>query len=135
LYIKIFISTQKYHSIQRSGKRLEDVLGEEELKQLQQYILHSFFLDVSDSRREHGDLMEVEETADLNNHVDHEDAKLPQQQINGGSGTHEREAYTEVRFDIFATSRSVLENHSPAVGTGNFWAPRTHKNVGNRRGA
>ncbi|KAF2677233.1 hypothetical protein K458DRAFT_447063 [Lentithecium fluviatile CBS 122367] len=71
---------QKYHSIQRSGKRLEDVLSEEELKQL---------------REEHGDLMEVGETADRNSVAAHEDAELPEPQTNGDARIQESDAHAE----------------------------------------
>ncbi|KAF1960216.1 hypothetical protein CC80DRAFT_438824 [Byssothecium circinans] len=63
---------EKYHSIHRSGKRLEDVLSEVELTRLQE---------------EHGEVMEVAETrcsvADRNNHTDHKDAAMPQKSTNG----------------------------------------------------
>ena len=36
---------QKYHSIHQSGKRLEDVLTEEELKELREWVLPPVLFD------------------------------------------------------------------------------------------
>jgi hypothetical protein len=128
-HTKQLIPLQKYHSIQRSGKRLEDVLDEGELKQLRQYVRPSTTSDASNSCREHGDLMEVEETADRNNSVNHEGAELPQQN-NGGSRRHEKEAHTEVRFDICPAARSSAEE--PLTRDRNKHLPGT-KNTQDRR--
>ncbi|KAF2279672.1 uncharacterized protein EI97DRAFT_455887 [Westerdykella ornata] len=64
---------KKYHSIRAQGKRLEDVLTEEELREL---------------RKEHGDLVEAEtrpNVADGNNHAD----QVPPETENGASATQE----------------------------------------------
>ncbi|PVI07938.1 hypothetical protein DM02DRAFT_648526 [Periconia macrospinosa] len=66
----------KYHSIQRSGKRLEDVLDQEELEQL---------------RQEQGDVLGVAETnssdADRNIHADSEAADVPEKMTNNSKVT------------------------------------------------
>ncbi|CAG5182091.1 uncharacterized protein ALTATR162_LOCUS9987 [Alternaria atra] len=63
---------KKYHSIHQSGKKLEDVLTEEELKEL---------------RGDYGDLMDEAETAsaaaDTNGVAEHEDVNTPLSETNG----------------------------------------------------
>ncbi|RYN23539.1 hypothetical protein AA0113_g5211 [Alternaria arborescens] len=62
---------KKYHSIHQSGKKLEDVLTEEELKEL---------------RADYGDLMDGAETAsaaaETNGVADHEDIDTPMSETN-----------------------------------------------------
>ena len=55
---------QKYYSIQAQGKRLEDVLSKEELRQLTEYAQLKSPTRATDSNpcREHGDLIEEAET-------------------------------------------------------------------------
>ncbi|KAF2635090.1 hypothetical protein P280DRAFT_412295 [Massarina eburnea CBS 473.64] len=94
---------EKYHSIQRSGKRLEDVLGQEELGQL---------------REEHGDVMEDAQTrssvADRNNHADHEKAAQPQKSTNGNDVNGINEAHAEEQ----AVSGPVETGmHEPIAGS------------------
>ncbi|KAF2256660.1 hypothetical protein BU26DRAFT_526988 [Trematosphaeria pertusa] len=76
----------KYHSIQRSGKRLEDVLSQEELKQL---------------REEHGNLIEEVETrsnaADPNRPAGQENDEWPQEETNGDGGIGETQSHAEER--------------------------------------
>ncbi|KAL1797349.1 hypothetical protein ACET3X_003955 [Alternaria dauci] len=63
---------KKYHSIHQSGKKLEDVLTEDELKEL---------------RADYGDLMDEAETAsaapETNGVADHEDVDTPMSEANG----------------------------------------------------
>ncbi|KAH6875371.1 hypothetical protein BKA58DRAFT_119862 [Alternaria rosae] len=63
---------KKYHSIHQSGKKLEDVLTEEELKEV---------------RGDYGDLMDeaevVSATAETNGVADHEDVDMPLSETNG----------------------------------------------------
>ncbi|KAI4629247.1 uncharacterized protein J4E87_003509 [Alternaria ethzedia] len=63
---------KKYHSIHQSGKKLEDVLTEEELKE---------------ARGEYGDLMDeaeaVSATAETSGVADHEDVDTPLSETNG----------------------------------------------------
>ena len=95
----LILAAQKYHSIQQSGKRLEDVLSEAELRQLRGYVRLRSLVAASNSGSEHGDLVEVEETADRNDHADHE-AEVPQPQANGDSGDRERDAPAEVCLGV-----------------------------------
>ncbi|KAL7776533.1 hypothetical protein CFE70_006949 [Pyrenophora teres f. teres 0-1] len=82
---------KKYHSIHQSGKRLEDVLTEEELKELREYVFPTQGLRHGvDVCRDYGDLMEDVEAetasgaADSNSVADRDNTEIlhPQTQTN-----------------------------------------------------
>lgn len=85
---------QKYHSIHQSGKRLEDVLTEEELKELREYVFLTQKLRHGiDVCSDYGDLMEEAEAeadtasgaADTHSVADRDNTEIlyPQIQANG----------------------------------------------------
>ncbi|KAJ4294543.1 hypothetical protein N0V90_008234 [Kalmusia sp. IMI 367209] len=86
---------QKYHSISKSGKRLEDVLTREELEQL---------------RGDYGDLMDEEtgSRADPND-GDDADAALPQEQTKGEGPKGSTGMHAQVRFDILTGCNCYAE--------------------------
>ncbi|KAG9385467.1 SMN domain containing protein [Pyrenophora tritici-repentis] len=85
---------KKYHSIHQSGKRLEDVLTTEELKELREYVFASQgFRHGVDVCRDYGDLMEDGEVetasgaAESNSVADRDSTEIlhPQTQTNRGA--------------------------------------------------
>ena len=76
---------QKYHSIAKTGKRLEDALTKAELDQLRGYARPLLMLSGSNYYRDYGDLLDHEtgSFADPNQVPEAAEAAQPQAQTNG----------------------------------------------------
>ncbi|KAF2035324.1 hypothetical protein EK21DRAFT_53872 [Setomelanomma holmii] len=99
----------KYHSIHKSGKRLEDVLSEEELREL---------------RKDYGeDLEEVETsigvTAETNGDADQEDAEMTHMETNGVEDVDHSEAQLQVGGST-SPEQQPANAGTPALQDGNL---------------
>jgi hypothetical protein len=81
-------SVQKYHSIHKSGKSLEDALSEEELKVLREYVAVITSHPAINHARDYGEFIEETETpsgaaAETNGDADRQDAEMIHAGSNG----------------------------------------------------
>jgi hypothetical protein len=81
-------TSQKYHSIHKSGKRLEDALSAEELKKLREYVDSSVphFPSLTIYFRDYGEYLEETETpfaaTETNGHADLQDTEMIHADVN-----------------------------------------------------
>jgi hypothetical protein len=97
-------SVQKYHSIHKSGKSLEDALSEEELKVLREYVAVITSHPAINHARDYGEFIEETETpsgaaAETNGDADRQDAEMIHAESNGITDVDQAEAQQQVRID------------------------------------
>jgi hypothetical protein len=97
-------SVQKYHSIHKSGKSLEDALSEEELKVLREYVAVITSHPAINHARDYGEFIEETETpsgaaAETNGDADRQDAEMIHAGSNGITDVDQAEAQQQVRID------------------------------------
>jgi hypothetical protein len=95
---------QKYHSIHKSGKRLEDALSEEELKVLREYVAVFTSFPAINHARDYGEFIEESETpsgaaAETNGDADQQDTEMIHAGSNGIVHVNQAEAEQKVRID------------------------------------